>query len=591
MRRSSRIASAAVALTLALGSIAVFGTASLADTTLAVLRTLTPTPSSNGRAVAFDPGTGHLFYTNAFDPHIYVTDTSGNLLDTLTTHGPDGQPINYGALSWESTSNGGELWGGRFDGSGRVDVIDPHTGLASPITTVSFPPHDSCYNQPDGYIDGLAFDPSDGTLWVSDDASRVLLHLRSDGAPLASYTVPNGLCNSGIAVNAHSLFLATQSGPDTPPYAIVQVAKANPSSGVMQTFSLPDAAGPEGLALDPATFAGQCALWSNQFDTVTLTAHALPLEDCRGVPGAPVRYFVTPDVKVIQYISAIDGPACAAQLAARISISGVRAATACGLLAASANPTPPSVLDDASWPAFVASKEYRGFVHFPRMVVECTGNTVTAVNNQPVPTNVVPTSMHIDGFEWSPGWTPPRPFQGLPFTDYQPGDLFTDDAGGSNRAPLFDRSDPIVSMHPDGTLVISYLSAARMASLERPVAYAITGYDAPYIWTVNQIRFNCAGGRESVSIANSMFPTTNLYIDGQLKQWYTENHLADFIADGQQTFNLDGTGWLALQPTCGSSLSWSLHPNAGLPALPVPGAGCLGLIDGGPNGGASGHYL
>src|SRR5450755_2826598 len=82
-----------------------------------VLRTLTPQPTGNGRAVAHDPATGRIFYTNAGDPHIYVIRPDGSWVATLNPIGPDG-PVVYGALAWQSTSTGGILWGGRFDGSG-----------------------------------------------------------------------------------------------------------------------------------------------------------------------------------------------------------------------------------------------------------------------------------------------------------------------------------------------------------------------------------------------------------------------------------------------------------------------------------------
>src|SRR5260370_1732656 len=59
------------------------------------LKVLTPSPGGNGRAVTFDPATGHLFYTNAFDPHIYVIDTSGNPVATLNPIDPSGQHVSY----------------------------------------------------------------------------------------------------------------------------------------------------------------------------------------------------------------------------------------------------------------------------------------------------------------------------------------------------------------------------------------------------------------------------------------------------------------------------------------------------------------
>src|SRR6266700_4017399 len=115
------------------------------------LATLLPSPSGNGRAVTIDPTEGHLYYTNYGDPHIYVIDTSGTALQTLNPLPySGGLNIMYGALSWQSTSTGGILWGGRYDGSGWVDQINPNTGRITPAFRFSFPAGDSCYSQGTG---------------------------------------------------------------------------------------------------------------------------------------------------------------------------------------------------------------------------------------------------------------------------------------------------------------------------------------------------------------------------------------------------------------------------------------------------------
>lgn len=245
-----------------------------------VLRTLTPTPSGNGRAVAFDPSTGHLFYTNAGDPHIYVTNSSGSPITTISPVA-GGQPVIYGALTWQSTSAGGILWGGRFDGSGAVDQIDPVTGEVASVFRFAFPFFGSCYFQLPGFIDGLAFDARDNTLWLGDDNATTVYHVRTNGSILARYPVPTGRCRTGIAVSGNFLWLGLQSGPDQAPYDLVRVAKDDPST-VLQDFNFGSSEGPEGLALGPGSIGGSCALWSNQFGASTvLTAWALPQGLCQ----------------------------------------------------------------------------------------------------------------------------------------------------------------------------------------------------------------------------------------------------------------------------------------------------------------------
>jgi hypothetical protein len=244
-----------------------------------VLQTVTPSPSGNGRAVAFDPSTKHLFYTNAGDPHIYVTNSSGSRIATLSpVFG--GRPVVYGALTWQSTGAGGILWGGRFDGSGAVDQIDPVTGEVASVFHFQFPLFGSCYFQPPGSIDGLAFDASDNTLWLGDDNATTVYHVSTSGSILAKYPVPAGRCRTGIAVSGNFLWFGLQSGPDQAPYDLVRVAKGQPSV-VLQDFNFGTSEGPEGLALGPGSIGGGCALWSNQFGASTvLKAWALPQGLC-----------------------------------------------------------------------------------------------------------------------------------------------------------------------------------------------------------------------------------------------------------------------------------------------------------------------
>ncbi len=237
-----------------------------------VLTSFTPAHVGNGRALAFDSKSGHLFYTNSFDDHIYVTDAAGDDIATLTT------TYNYGALSWDSKRD--VLWGGRYNGSGGVDQIDPTTGASTPQFAYAFPAGDSCYFQSPGFIDGLAFDRITDTLWLSDDNAKTIFHVSLTGDTISSSPVPPGRCNTGIASAGQYLWLALQSGPDTPPFDIVHVAKSDPST-VLSSFPFVSAgAGPEGIAVDKHSFVPNCAVWTNQYGPTKLTAWAVE-------PGCP----------------------------------------------------------------------------------------------------------------------------------------------------------------------------------------------------------------------------------------------------------------------------------------------------------------
>jgi V8-like Glu-specific endopeptidase len=251
-----------------------------------VVKTVLPTPNGspngNGRALAFDPGSKHLFFTESGDPHIYVTDKNGSSIATLTTIDPGTRaPVVYGALAWNAT--GKEfLWGGRYDGSGKIDKIDPVTGAVTPVFTFPFQSGESCYSQPAGSVDGLASDPSDNTLWLSDDASRIIYHVRKNGSVLSRLSVPSNTCNSGIAVDGKSLWLGLLGGPDQPPFTLTRVSKNDPSTA-LQSFNFGSVVGPEGLAFDNSSFTDGCVLWSNQYgSTLTLEAWKLPPMLCQG---------------------------------------------------------------------------------------------------------------------------------------------------------------------------------------------------------------------------------------------------------------------------------------------------------------------
>jgi hypothetical protein len=252
-----------------------------------VLTSFSPATVGNGRGVALDPATGTLYYTNSGDPNIYATTTAGGPdLFVVSPVDAAGAPINYGALSWDAKR--GVLWGGRYVPNagvpGGVDTIPPLAGVqaVSPQFAFAFPPGESCYLSPPGFIDGLAYDEgptpgnADDRIWLSDDAATVVHQVDLTGASIGSFAAPPGRCNTGIAADGEFLWLALQSGPDTPPHDIVRVAKSNPTV-VLSSFLFNAAnPGPEDIELDLATFAPDaCALWSNQFGPTVLTAWEL----------------------------------------------------------------------------------------------------------------------------------------------------------------------------------------------------------------------------------------------------------------------------------------------------------------------------
>ena len=237
----------------------------------------TPDPSGNGRAVAFD-GLTTLYYTRFPDVNIYMVTTGGVSLGPI----PNPGRAQCGSLSWDSGL--GELWCGSYDGTGDVYTVHPGTGVATLQFTHAFAP-DSCYGGfASPFIDGLAFDSSDSTIWLSGDAARTIYHVTSLGAVLGSFTAPDHPntgatgCSTGIEVAPGGfLELAMQTGPDQGPHVIAKIEKAddvnNPPIIVSFTALNTNNPGIEDIAYDAKTFEPRCALWTNQFGAdVVLTA-------------------------------------------------------------------------------------------------------------------------------------------------------------------------------------------------------------------------------------------------------------------------------------------------------------------------------
>jgi hypothetical protein len=246
-----------------------------------------PYPGGNGRAVTVDPATDRLFYTFSGDPTIYVSTPSGTLLGTINPIDQYGDGLVYASLSWDAKR--GVLWGGRYDGSGIIDQIPATYGYVYVKQQFAFPfPADSCYDQVAGYPDGLAYDEgptpssSDDSLWFSDDAGTLLFHTKANGKLISATTMPG--CNTGVAIDNGSLWLAFQTGGDTGPF---QIAEASTTSPGKILFSFPfdttsDLPGPEAIAIDRATDPGSCLIWSNQYGgSDQLTAWTIP---CTYVP-------------------------------------------------------------------------------------------------------------------------------------------------------------------------------------------------------------------------------------------------------------------------------------------------------------------
>lgn len=199
-----------------------------------------------------------------------------------------------------------------------------------------------------------------------------------------------------------------------------------------------------------------------------------------------------------------------------------RALSLCTGLALSANASPPSTFTSDRFAAFAAKKDYRGYVAIPSYRLTCTSQ------NRAI--DVTSTGQ----FAYSLGYTKDNAkFK----TIYQLGDGYS-----SNNN--FNREAPDVFLTPDG-FTVSYKWSSRIATAERAGQYALSGYDAPFVWSVFEEKVGCDGS-QSVRYTYSDFPTTNIYINGrQVLVDKQTSAIANFIKQGGNVLRPNGYGDLA----------------------------------------------
>jgi len=195
---------------------------------------------------------GNVYYTLDSDSNLYKMDKDGNLLDTI--------PVGsfFDEISWD---NGRGVFWAVLHGSNPVDVytIDPTTGNA----TFKFT---SSTNSIGTFRDGLAYDASDDSLWISGDVSTTVEHHAADGTNLGAITpktaAGGNLGNiSGVFAGVGDLLYLGQDGSQM----IVQVKKSDGS--FIADFASPGGARDEGLECDSVNFAPLTVLWSREFNT------------------------------------------------------------------------------------------------------------------------------------------------------------------------------------------------------------------------------------------------------------------------------------------------------------------------------------
>lgn len=125
-------------------------------------------------------------------------------------------------------------------------------------------------------LDGLAYDGTDDTVWLSPDVDGSVYHYTPAGTLLGSFSVSGSLggCgNSGIAVaSATHLYLANNG--------CAAIYRSDKAGAVITPFASLSGKRVEDLECDNTTFAPKSVLWSKDAYDYELNAFEVPAGDC-----------------------------------------------------------------------------------------------------------------------------------------------------------------------------------------------------------------------------------------------------------------------------------------------------------------------
>lgn len=197
-----------------------------------------------------------------------------------------------GSLAYDVTRNAiWAGWGNSADASAanvRLIQLDASKNVTGNSVQFSAPAALVC-----GLDDGIAYDATNDSLYLSDDCSTTIHHYSTTGTPLGSSTwagaaAGSSCYNSGLGLGGSTLY----QGSDGCSH-VYATDKATPSGPVLFDFSTVVASDPnfrdEGLTCDPNTFAsqGKQVMWSKEaYSPMRAHAYEIPAGSC-GFGGAP----------------------------------------------------------------------------------------------------------------------------------------------------------------------------------------------------------------------------------------------------------------------------------------------------------------
>ena len=237
--------------------------------------------SGIGTGIAYD-GAGHLW--------VSCYSSNPDLLRTSATTGVVDQTYNIagglGGLAYDATRNA--LWAGWGDGTCcavRLITLDPTKTVIG--SAVRF---DAVAAQVCGLNDGLGYDATDDTLYISDDCSVTIWHYSATdpgpvGTPLGSIPWSGSGCfNSGVAIGGDLLF---QGSDGCSHVWVVDKTTLAPAFDFSTVVPGDPNFRDEGLTCDTETFAPTQVMWSKEaYSPNRAAAFEIPADTC-GIGGQP----------------------------------------------------------------------------------------------------------------------------------------------------------------------------------------------------------------------------------------------------------------------------------------------------------------
>lgn len=244
---------------------------------------------------------GFIYYTRANDQNLYKIDKHGTLQATIpVTDSITGLPLTMDEMAWDA---GRQLfWIQQHDSNPiRVYTLDRTTGKATFAFT-------SATISAGTFRDGMTYDPSDDTLWISGDLSTTIEQYTSSGVFFNQITPKDssgGVLGSisGVQIGLGDLLYLGRPRAQE----IVKVKKSN--GDWISGWSTPGFY-PEGLECDPVNFPSKVALWARDEISSVIFAYEIEPGSCACAKICPDDIEVCNDPGECGAVVTYPGPAC-----------------------------------------------------------------------------------------------------------------------------------------------------------------------------------------------------------------------------------------------------------------------------------------